>query len=591
MKQGFFKRIFVLYASILLFAVIGMELLVTGVVRDSGINSLRDSLAVQADLIARDIPFRHPVPLDLLCRRFKTATNARVTVISLEGRVLGDSDHDSATMDSHRDRLEIRQADLSGTGMAVRHSETLNANLLYVARKITREDTAQGFVRLSVPLGEVEASVNRLRLRIILAVAAILLAAGLFPLWQIERIRRLTVQVRDFASALAKGDLGQRLFLGHAGEFDEIAESLNAMSLELKHSIAATEEERNRLSVILSSIPDGLLISDAQGVIRLTSAASRTFFGDLRLPGKQFIEVVRDRQFLAVMDEVRLRHQPGTAEVTLDHPRERHCIVRISPLFYRDNELSGLVAVFHDVTQLKRLEQVRKDFVANISHEIRTPITAIQGFAETLLEGALDDRENGRKFLETIRENSKRINSLVDDLLTISRLELGVLAVETSDVDLRDAAEAALALVRSKAAAKGLRLSLAIPSGFGMIRADRDRLVQVLTNLLDNAVKFTETGVVTVGIDDADGRTALYVSDTGIGIQEKHLPRLGERFYRVDAARSRALGGTGLGLAIVKHLIRAHGWEMNIESSLGKGTTVRILLQPARDDDRSTNTA
>jgi len=256
-------------------------------------------------------------------------------------------------------------------------------------------------------------------------------------------------------------------------------------------------------------------------------------------------------------------------------------------LFYHKNELSGLVAVFHDVTQLKKLEQVRKDFVANISHEIRTPITAIQGFAETLLDGALEDRENSRKFLETIRENSKRINNLVDDLMTISRLELGAITVEQSDVDFGDVAGAVLAVLDRKAAAKGISITTSVPSDFGTIRADRDRLVQILTNLVDNAIKFTDKGEVTFGIRETDaegsGRSEIFVTDTGIGIPDRHLPRLGERFYRVDAARSRTMGGTGLGLAIVKHLVRAHGWDIKIESNYGKGTTVRILIEGERN--------
>jgi two-component system phosphate regulon sensor histidine kinase PhoR len=481
-------------------------------------------------------------------------------------------------MDNHRNRLEIQQADLSGTGMTVRTSDTLGSDLLYVAKKVTHDGSLIGFVRLSVPLQDVDASVNALRLRIIVAVTSILLLTGLFSLWQIEHLRRLTIQIRDFAAAVARGDFTRRLFLTRSGEFDEIAHSLNSMSKDLNRSIAASEEERNRLAVILRSIPDALLISDASGVIQLTSAASRTFFGDAPLQGRQFIEVVRDREFIALLDRVRQDLSPASTDLTLDVPAERHCIVSLSPLSFREGEISGFLAIFHDITQLKKLEQVRKDFVANISHEIRTPITAIQGFADTLLDGALEDREHARRFIETIRANSRRIDSLVDDLMTISKIELGVIAVEKTDVAFGDVAETVQATLQDKAARKGLALRTVIPSDAGMLRADRDRLVQILTNLVDNAVKFTDAGTVTIGMTDESGRTVLFVEDTGIGVAEKHLARLGERFYRVDAARSRNMGGTGLGLAIVKHLVKAHGWEMHIESTVGKGTKVRIIL-------------
>ena len=248
------------------------------------------------------------------------------------------------------------------------------------------------------------------------------------------------------------------------------------------------------------------------------------------------------------------------------------------PSSIRSNELSGLVAIFHDITQLKKLEQVRKDFVANISHEIKTPITAIQGFAETLLEGALDDKEHALKFLETIRANSERINSLVDDLMTISKIELGVIKVAKESVAVNEVADSVLAVLEEQAKAKNLSMTLSIPPDLQTFNADRDRLVQIMTNLVENAIKFTDKGGVTIGMSEAGGQKELYVEDTGIGVPEKHLRRLGERFYRVDPARSRKMGGTGLGLAIVKHLVKAHGWEMKIESTAGKGTKVRILI-------------
>jgi two-component system phosphate regulon sensor histidine kinase PhoR len=350
------------------------------------------------------------------------------------------------------------------------------------------------------------------------------------------------------------------------------------MSEELKTVIEEHEQERRRLNEILRSIPDALLILDKNGVVLLSSAATRNFFGDAPLMGRPFIQVLRNSAFFSLLDEVRTSGAPGTTEFTLDRPEERHCVVRISPLFHGNDVLSGFVAIFHDITQIKKLEQVRKDFVANISHELKTPITAIQGFAETLLEGALDDREHAVKFLETIRSNSKRINSLVDDLMTISKIELGVIGVDKSAVAFDDIADAVLPILKEKAAAKGLELKTSIAPDIGTIMADRDRLIQILTNLVDNAIKFTDQGGVTFGIGEENGRTFLFVEDTGIGISDKHLGRLGERFYRVDTARSRKMGGTGLGLAIVKHLVKAHGWDMKIESVPEKGTKVRILL-------------
>lgn len=428
------------------------------------------------------------------------------------------------------------------------------------------------------PIQDVNHAVNVIRLNIILLVSFVIIVTGAFSFRQFEYLRRLTRELNDFVKALVPRGLGKRLFLKDAGEFSDLADSLNTLSEELKAVIEEHEEERKRLNEILRSIPDALIIIDSNGIVLLSSAATRDFFGDAPLMGRPFIQVVRNSEFFSLLDEVRTSGAAGTTEFTLDRPEERHCVVRISPLFHGNDVLSGFVAIFHDITQLKKLEQVRKDFVANISHELKTPITAIQGFAETLLEGALDDREHALKFIETIRSNSKRINSLVDDLMTISKIELGVIGVDKSAVAFDDIADAVLPILKEKATAKGIDLKTAIAPDIGTIMADRDRLIQILTNLVDNAIKFTDKGGVTFGIGEENGRTFLFVEDTGIGISEKHLARLGERFYRVDTARSRKMGGTGLGLAIVKHLIKAHGWEMKIESMPEKGTKVRIIL-------------
>ncbi len=382
----------------------------------------------------------------------------------------------------------------------------------------------------------------------------------------------------DFSRSLARGEINKRLFLQSAGEFDEIADNLNTMSLELQQVIAESEEEKKRLNEILKSIPDALLITDSKGIILLSSSASAEFFGDVTLIGKHFIEIVRNNEISTLVDNVREHLSSGITELRLDHPEERYLIVRVSPLFYRENDLSGFVAVFHDITQLRKLEQIRKDFVANVSHEIKTPITAIKGFADTLLEGALLDKENAVRFLQTIKSNSERINSLVDDLMIISKIELGVIKVEKSEVDVEDIAGTIIIMLKDNATEKHLFLRTAINPAHKRIFADKNRLTQILTNLVDNAIKFTETGGVTFGIDEEDERTLLFVEDSGMGIPKEHLSRLGERFYRVDPARSRKLGGTGLGLAIVKHLVKAHGWDMQIESTPGKGTKVKILI-------------
>jgi len=288
------------------------------------------------------------------------------------------------------------------------------------------------------------------------------------------------------------------------------------------------------------------------------------------------MEVVRNPEFVSLFEQVKKSRLPGSAELIIDFPEERYLSVQVAPISYEVGEISDVAAVFHDTTYLKRLEQMRKDFVANVSHEIKTPITAISGFAETLLDGALYDREHAEKFLKTIRSHSERLNRLVDDLLTLSRIELGAIKMNRTEVDISEAVDHVLETVTVQAAEKDISLKKSIGAEETVISADRDRLEQILLNLVDNALKFTVKGEIEVGLGQEGGRKYIFVKDTGIGIPRKSLSRIGERFYRVDPSRSRELGGTGLGLAIVKHLVKVHGWEMKIESEEGRGTVVKI---------------
>ena len=573
MKQNIFRRIFFLYAVLAVLVGCVVELYVTTAVRDSSVDNLKKGLALQINLIARSVSLARPgADADSLCGEIKKDARARVTLIAADGRVMGDSDKASAQMDNHLNRTEVAQALLSGTGSAIRMSDTLHHDFLYVAKRVDG-----GFIRLAVPLKEVDDAVNLLRIKIMLIVGLALLATWIVSVWKTDHLRRLLHQITEFSKSLSRGEIEKRLFLQNAGEFSEIADNLTAMSAKLQGTMAQSEEEKGRLNVILKSVPDALLIIDARGAIILSSSSVKDFFGDVAGAGVPFVDVVRNHEFSGLVEEVKKTLTPGMTNFRIDFPEEKYLSVRVSPLFYKGSELSGFVAVFHDITQIEKLEQVRKDFVANVSHELKTPITAIKGFADTLLEGAVDDRDNALRFIQTIKANSERINSLVDDLMTISKIELGVIKVEKSQIDITEVFDTITELFRDRAAAKNLFLQASPAPDLLQISADKNRLIQILTNLVDNAVKFTEKGGVTFGTEKVNGRAVIFVEDTGTGVPSKYLPRLGERFFRVDPARSRKMGGTGLGLAIVKHLVRAHGWTMQIESVHGRGTKVSIF--------------
>jgi len=565
------------YSVILLISVLSAEFYITGVVRANHLETLRKNLSVQATLISRSIPFTSTRELDGLCRKIKAETGARVTVIDAGGKVLGDSDNDSSRMDNHAGRPEIQQALMSQTGWSIRRSRTLQSQLLYVAEKVIRDGRLAGFVRLAVPLNDINKSINLLRLKINLAVILILLTSGSLLIWQTERIRKLVSRITDYAGALSHGLFRKRLYLEGAGEFTELAHDLNNMASELQKSLEKRDEETARLNTILKNIPDALLLVNMHGTVELSNNVAREIFGVSGIDGRPVIEIVRNPEFLSLVDRVRQERMPVSAWVVIDSPEERHLFVRVSPLFYNVGEPAGVVAVFHDATHLKKLEQMRKDFVANVSHEMKTPVTAIRGFAETLLDGAMYDRANAEKFLRTIKSHSERLDRLVDDLLTLSSIELGAVKMEKTVVNLSGVIDNVMATFLVQAARKDIALKKHLEPGDEEILADRDMLERMLINLVDNAVKFTEKGEIEIGAAEEDGgKRCIFVKDTGIGIPGRYIPRLGERFFRVDPSRSRELGGTGLGLAIVKHLVKAHGWEMRIDSEAGRGTVVKI---------------
>jgi two-component system phosphate regulon sensor histidine kinase PhoR len=398
-------------------------------------------------------------------------------------------------------------------------------------------------------------------------------------------LRRLE-ETRDFLKDVKEKGSSKMLITETDDEIGRLCRVLNAVIDDLKTRIDGLVAEKDILETIFNTIRDGIVVINKTGSITLASPSVGRILGieeDIR--GRDYFEILREP---AVQDAVKEAHDTGRTslrEVELFHPRNKNLYVTVTPLS-NPADGAGFVIVIHDITKLRHLETVRKDFVANVSHELKTPITAIKGFSETLLEGALEERGRAKNYVEIIKNHSERLNNLVEDLLTLSKLDRGEIYLELKDIDLRETVNLVFMTLGDKAVSKNIRLRNDIPPDFPPIRSDRDRLIQILLNLVDNSIKFTEKGEVMVTgriIEDVQSRPSapayeISIEDTGIGISARDIPRLGERFYRVDRARSRALGGTGLGLAIVKHLVRVHGWQMRIESDLGKGTRVFINI-------------
>src|SRR4030066_758578 len=585
MKRVLLKKVFFLYFILASVFIVILGEYLSSTIRNNYTSKLQENLTIQSRLIAEDIPLSFQGNLDDFCKRYKDKTGARITIIDSSGRVLGDSDEPSSLMENHSNRPELIEAGASGTGSSIRLSKTLKRDLFYLAISVTK-DSEKRFLRMSVPLHDIDVAVRKIKIQILTASFASLLIVFLIGLFHTGRIIKAIEEITAFSQAVASGDFRKRLFPKGKDEFAELTRNVGTMSQELQRRLQQAEEEKYMIETILMNMSDGLMLTDLNGRILLSNSAVKNLFGiESSIEGKTVMEALRKAELVDLIDRVVETKEGISREIEVTYPKELFLMVTAAPYSIK-GELSGAVLAFHDITGLRQLEDIRKDFVANVSHEIKTPITAIKGFAETLLEGALEDKENAYKFLETIKNHSERLNSLVSDLLTLSRIELGDIKIEKETVDLNNVIDTVFETLKENARSKGLYLEKEIAAGSVEVQADKNRLIQILLNLVDNGIKFTEMGGVTIKVQSPKSEVKIppyppftkggsgwinnlslgdfieiSVEDTGIGIPKKHLSRLGERFYRVDKARSRELGGTGLGLAIVKHLVKAHGWE------------------------------
>ncbi|MGB6883439.1 MAG: ATP-binding protein [Candidatus Acidiferrum sp.] len=501
------------------------------------------------------------------------ASGARVTVITADGRVLADSQSDSQSMENHGSRPEFLEAMAKGDGRSLRHSVTLNRDLLYYA---VRQYTPAGLpivLRLALPREAVDEVLSSFRHRLWVASLFILLVAGgialLISRSHSDRVERL----KEFSRRVAEGDF-RPLPRDESGDaLEALGIALNRTAARLDRTINTLTEERNLSSAILGSMVEGVaVVSNVERLVFANPGFAEILGLDVPpASGNALLEVVRQTELIEAVRKV-LNGEPRVqSEIVTGTLRQHYFAITVAAV--RAGDTTGAVVVLHDITELRRLERVRRDFVANVSHELRTPLTAIQGFAETLLAGAIDDPQNRTRFLEIILEHSRRLARLTEDLLVLSKMDADRLELEIHAFRVSQLIESCLETAQRRAAEKDLRISVNMPSRLPDISGDRRRLAEVLQNLLDNAIQYTMPGGrITVSAEAGDNEVILTVSDTGIGIPKADQPRIFERFYRVDVARSREAGGTGLGLAIAKHLVEVHGGRLWVESEVGQGS-------------------
>lgn len=525
-------------------------------------------------------------PPQQLAEKVGTVIRSRVTLVAPDGTVTGDSDVGKARLgqlENHLQRPEIQEALKNGSGSALRYSETLRTSMLYSAMSYG-SGTPEGVIRLAMPLEYLSSTRSKLHGLVGGAALATVLIALLFS----GLLSNLTTRpLRDMAEAAARighGGRGARIKVTSRDEIGQLAGVLNEMSQRIEDQVQTLSAEKQRLDTILRSMGEGVMVAAPDGLITLVNPAFRTlFFIEGEVEGKKLVEISRHPDLLQAFNDLA---RPDVDELLREisiQPNNITLFTHWVPLNV-NGVRQGIVAVFHDISDLKKVENMRRDFVANVSHELRTPVTIIKGYAETLLDGALEaDPARARRFVEIIASHSERLTNLINDILTLSHLETKDALMEMSPLDVCGTISKACLLLQERADQKRITIdNQAAGSQLPRVQADQGRLEQVLLNLLENAIKYTpDNGRIRLFAEESGEFIRVSVEDTGIGIPFKDLPRIFERFYRVDEARTREQGGTGLGLAIVKHIVQLHGGDVSVTSETGKGSVFSFTLRKA----------
>ncbi|MBE0534287.1 MAG: PAS domain-containing protein [Phycisphaerae bacterium] len=519
-----------------------------------------------------------------VCTELGRTTQLRYTLIDLEGKVLADSDENPRQMENHLMRPEV-QAVLDGRiGSDIRPSKTVKQELLYVGLPLTRDGKTAAVLRIAVPLIELRnttQTINREIIRYGVIIAIVLAALSLALSWKISRPLEI---LRLGALRFAQGDLNHRLHVPASREIGALAESMNQMAAQMDERIRTIVAQRNQQQAMLGSMVEGVLaVNTAGSVLSANRAAAQMLqIAQEQCVGRTIEEVIRNTELQQFVRRILDNTEPAEYRITLHENimPERHIQAHGTPLLGDSGSKIGALVVLNDITSVRRLEEVRRDFVANVSHELKTPVTSIKGFIETLLDGAMEDPGDRRRFLEIIARQANRLDSIIDDLLTLSRIEQQSrqeqMTLESAQI--LPILQAAAELCQGAAAEKNIRIEVDCPKNLQSC-VNASLLEQAVVNLVDNAVKYSDTNAaVRVEALFAEGELLIHVRDRGCGIAKEHLPRLFERFYRVDKARSRKLGGTGLGLSIVKHIVQSHKGRISVESRPGEGSVFTLHL-------------
>ena len=577
-----FLRLYAGFAVVILFSILIVGLMVQRQIEQASLRDISNNLSSQAFILQQSFANtgqQTQSQIQQTLQQIGQRIDTRVTLLTKDGVVIADSEFNASEMDNHRDRPEIIAANTSDIGQSRRYSKTLQKPMLYVAVSAMASNGHLGYIRTALPTQRIDEEINYLRRVIIIAASLTALIALFIGYWLAMSFARPLRQMTLIAKNYAHGRYQLRIPSQRRDEIGDLARSLNQMADISAQRFDIIKTERDQLSTILKSMNEGVITVTSEGLITHVNAAACRM---LRTSGERCLgQALTDIDGSDNLDHAfrQCQQQQTSVEQTIQldgYTFSRHYRLHVTLL--KQSHQADAILVLQDITAVQRIDKMRADFVANASHELKTPITAIRGFAETLIEDDTIDRTIQQRFMRKIHGQSIRLSALVSDLLALSRLESNDEAYNTQ-VDLQQVVQRVCANLQAVAQTQQVTLELQIKDGPMMLLGDDNALGQMATNLIDNAIKYTAAkGTVTVTLTVTEGVAVLAVKDNGLGIDESDQERIFERFYRVDKARSQSLGGTGLGLAIVKHIVQSHKGLLQLKSKLNQGSTFTIKI-------------
>ncbi|WP_379133720.1 two-component system histidine kinase PnpS [Paenibacillus sp. sgz500958] len=580
-------------------SMIGAGFTMAHLFKDSHISALEENMSREIKVLEGTFQFQDMntsnayVYYTEQAQKISKLTNSRVTFIAKDGRVVGDSEKDPLLMDNHANRAEEISAAKLGTGHAIRYSKTLDREMLYVAGAVTSEQGFDGYIRLSMGIDAVDKGINRAWLIMAGGLVLLFIAAALVSYKVASSMTSPLEQITRVARRITDLDYDARVNMKRKDEIGQLATAINAMADSLQMQLKTIRDNEDLLQSVLDNMTGGILMVNAEGEIALLNRAAEKMLDVMNkdMAGSPYRELKRHYELTRLVEEGLSLKEPIHEERTIYNPGER--ILRLDGVpMIQDSSYRGMLFLLQEVTEIRRLERMRSEFVANVSHELKTPVAAVKGFAETLLGGGVTDEKTARSFLQIIYDENERLNRLIGDILELSKIESKRVQLECSPVHLSSFFDSVMETMSKVAERKKISLSAKVPEEL-FIEGDEDKLRQIFMNLLSNAINYTHDGgsvtVTAVNRVKEDGTESVIftVSDTGMGIPRKDLPRIFERFYRVDKARSRSSGGTGLGLSIVKHLVELHRGVISVESDLGIGSSFILELPLLQEEDKA----